>query len=162
MVAVRAEDHYLESHLKQFADQGYTVVRGVFSPDEVSVMLAASERVIGKVRADPMSFDPPTVPRFTSRAVGELDTWGVDNMFAPRLYDPASPDRHPDGGRGQSDRAWVLVNAVRIAMAAKDRRRLGSSTRSARSCSRTRGTALPSRSAFGCSKTTSAAWRSTE
>lgn len=104
MVAVRAEDHYLESHLKQFADQGYTVVRGVFSPDEVSVMLAASERVIGKVRADPMSFDPPTVPRFTSRAVGELDTWGVDNMFAPRLYDPASPDRHPDGGRGQSER----------------------------------------------------------
>ncbi|MFH8566368.1 phytanoyl-CoA dioxygenase family protein [Streptomyces sp. NPDC017988] len=78
----------LEAHVERFAVQGYTVVRDVFTPDEVAGMLAASERVVGKVRADPSAFGAPTVPRYTNRVEGAVDTWGVDNMFAPNLYEP--------------------------------------------------------------------------
>ncbi|SCE10946.1 Phytanoyl-CoA dioxygenase (PhyH) [Streptomyces sp. SolWspMP-5a-2] len=77
----------LQAHVDRFTAQGFTVMRGVFTADEVARMRAASERVVSKVRADPMSFDAPTVPRFTDRTEGALDTWGVDNMFAPRLYE---------------------------------------------------------------------------
>ncbi|CAM5502581.1 hypothetical protein SXANM310S_03621 [Streptomyces xanthochromogenes] len=87
MVAVAAEET-LEAHLERFAVQGFTVMRSVFNPDEVARMLAASERLVSKVRADPKSFEAPTVPRYTDRTEGALDTWGVDNMFAPRLYEP--------------------------------------------------------------------------
>ncbi|MGW7466974.1 phytanoyl-CoA dioxygenase family protein [Streptomyces xantholiticus] len=87
MVVAPAEES-LEAHLVRFAVQGFTVARGVFTPDEVSGMLAASERVVSKVRADPSSFGAPTVPRYSNRTEGAVDTWGVDNMFAPRLYEP--------------------------------------------------------------------------
>jgi len=84
MVAAPTADT-LGSHVERFFAQGFTVVRGVFTPDEVSGMLAASERVVSKVRADPSAY----IARYTNRTEGAVDTWGVDNMFAPRLYEPA-------------------------------------------------------------------------
>ncbi|MEU1294739.1 phytanoyl-CoA dioxygenase family protein [Streptomyces sp. NPDC005840] len=87
VVVQNVTEENLQAHVDRFTAQGFTVMRGVFTADEVARMRAASERVVSKVRADPMSFDAPTVPRFTDRTEGALDTWGVDNMFAPRLYE---------------------------------------------------------------------------
>jgi ectoine hydroxylase-related dioxygenase (phytanoyl-CoA dioxygenase family) len=74
----------LEAHVDEFRAQGYTVRRGVFSTDEIARMLEGCERVIAKVRANPSAH----VARYTSRAEGAIDTWGVDNIFRPELYEP--------------------------------------------------------------------------
>lgn len=73
----------LMAHVEEFLADGYTVMRAVFGPDEVARLRAANERIVTKVKAQPQAY--PT--RYTARTEGIVDTWGVNNIFEPRLYE---------------------------------------------------------------------------
>lgn len=75
----------LDAHVEEFFTNGYTVVPGVFTEDEVATFLAANERIVQKVRSTPERF---VGSRYTARQDGQVDTWGVNNIFMPDLYEP--------------------------------------------------------------------------
>lgn len=76
----------LERHHQELLTEGFTIVRGVFDRAEVAVMYEANERIVAKVRADPQRY---VGTRYTCREPGAVDTWGVNNIFSPELYEPA-------------------------------------------------------------------------
>lgn len=85
MSTTTAQDqNLLDHHLEEFVDQGFTVMRGVFSAGEQERYLTANERIVAKVRADPQRYGT----RFTARSEDLVDTWGVNNIFQPDLYEP--------------------------------------------------------------------------
>jgi hypothetical protein len=73
----------LKAHLDEFVEQGFTVIREVFSSDEIARLLNANERVVQKVRSDPGAY----TTRYTARGDDLVDTWGVNSLFAPELYE---------------------------------------------------------------------------
>jgi hypothetical protein len=82
-VTVSLNRQLLRAHLDEFTDQGFTVIRGVFSASEIERYLAANERVVDKVRNNPRDHSS----RYTSRDEGSIDTWGVNGLFSPGLYE---------------------------------------------------------------------------
>jgi len=81
---ISVRDGVLERHLDDFVRNGFTVIRGVFSDDEISRYLEANERIVTKVRKDPARY----ATRYTAHADDLTDTWGVNNIFEPGLYEP--------------------------------------------------------------------------
>ncbi|MGW4790868.1 phytanoyl-CoA dioxygenase family protein [Nonomuraea sp. NPDC004297] len=76
----------VEQHHHDLISNGFTVIRGVYGQDDVASMYEANERIVSKVRAEPERY---IGTRYTSRVQGNVDTWGVNNIFSPELYEPA-------------------------------------------------------------------------
>ncbi|MFI9504918.1 phytanoyl-CoA dioxygenase family protein [Nocardia sp. NPDC052566] len=74
---------HMDQHIEEFRENGYTVVRNVFTQDEVGRMTAAADRVRDKVRSSPGSYES----RYTARDETRVDTWGVNHVFDPGLYE---------------------------------------------------------------------------
>lgn len=75
----------MSDQLDAFIRDGLTILHGVFSDDETAELRSAFTRVVDKVNADPERYEA----RYTLRENGEADTWGVNHIFAPDLYEPA-------------------------------------------------------------------------
>ncbi|MEV4690568.1 phytanoyl-CoA dioxygenase family protein [Micromonospora echinospora] len=75
----------MEEHVRRFADEGYTIIGGIFSDTELRRMRAALANVEAKVIADPSAFET----RYTANEGATVDTWGVNHVLAPDLYDYA-------------------------------------------------------------------------
>ncbi|MFB6875328.1 phytanoyl-CoA dioxygenase family protein [Streptomyces sp. NPDC001890] len=75
----------MDHHVTEFLTEGFTVVRAVFTEEEVADFLIANERIVAKVRTDPTRY---VGTRYTARDDDLLDTWGVNNIFQPGLYEP--------------------------------------------------------------------------
>lgn len=75
----------MSTDVDTFIRDGMTILRGVFSDAEVAELRTAFTRVADKVTRDPERYES----RYTLRENGEADTWGVNHIFAPDLYEPA-------------------------------------------------------------------------
>lgn len=75
----------MTTYAEEFARDGYTVVPGLFPAERIAAMLRALERTIRTVNADPASY----VTRFTIRNEETFDTWGVNDILCPELYEPS-------------------------------------------------------------------------
>lgn len=72
--------------LDVFARDGCVVVPAVFT-DDLPRLRETLDRIVGKVTADPARYDT----RYTARDDNDIDTWGVNHVFRPDLYeDPLS------------------------------------------------------------------------
>ncbi|MER5431784.1 phytanoyl-CoA dioxygenase family protein [Streptomyces sp. NPDC002588] len=72
----------MEQHVADFRENGFTVVRGVFDAEEVTRLTAAVDRVVDRVRSAPEAYES----RYTAKDGTGADTWGVNHVFDPGLY----------------------------------------------------------------------------
>jgi ectoine hydroxylase-related dioxygenase (phytanoyl-CoA dioxygenase family) len=73
------------TYAEQFARDGYTVVKGLFSGAEIAELLNALEGTISKVNADFENY----LTRYTVKDEQHADTWGVNDILRPDLYHPS-------------------------------------------------------------------------
>ncbi|MFI7110332.1 phytanoyl-CoA dioxygenase family protein [Nonomuraea sp. NPDC050227] len=73
----------MEEEIDAFARDGFTLLRRVFSSAQLSRMRKAFIRIEDSVRVAPDRY----ATRYTARD-GGADTWGVNHVFAPDLYEP--------------------------------------------------------------------------
>ncbi|MDF3290294.1 phytanoyl-CoA dioxygenase family protein [Streptomyces silvisoli] len=73
----------MESEIRRFIDDGYVIVRGIFSEEELAPLRAALARVRQKVDDRPHAYET----RFTTDDGTTVDTWGVNHVFSPELYE---------------------------------------------------------------------------
>lgn len=71
--------------IEEFTRDGFTLLPGALTPAEVRRVRVGLERVVDKVRAAPGRFDA----RYTRRDADGTDTWGVNHLFTPGLYEDA-------------------------------------------------------------------------
>jgi hypothetical protein len=69
----------------QFAQDGFTVVPGLIEKGELADLSRALEETIDRVNHDPDAY----ITRYTIKSDSITDTWGVNDLLAPSLYDPA-------------------------------------------------------------------------
>lgn len=72
-------------HVIEFIERGFTIVRGLFSDDELRAMSSALDNVIDQVRSAPLEYSV----RNTAKDPQNQDTWGVNYIFSRELYKPA-------------------------------------------------------------------------
>jgi ectoine hydroxylase-related dioxygenase (phytanoyl-CoA dioxygenase family) len=72
----------LDSNAQRFRQDGYVILHGLFEPDRIRRLRNAVERVRELVDHSPDAHKT----RYTMRAGSEVDTWGVDHIFGPGLY----------------------------------------------------------------------------
>jgi hypothetical protein len=72
----------------RFLNDGYAVVTGIFPSDEVNQLKIAMEKLITKVKQEPLRY----TTRYTFKQEPDYDTWGVNNIFKLDLYEPAFGD----------------------------------------------------------------------
>ena len=70
---------------EQFARDGYTVVSDLIEEAELADLRRALEETIAKVNRDPDAY----LTRYTIKDESTVDTWGVNDLLSPVLYDPA-------------------------------------------------------------------------
>ncbi|GJM73146.1 hypothetical protein HMSSN036_53620 [Paenibacillus macerans] len=73
---------------ERFINEGYVVVQGVFTIHELDRLKDAMEKVIVKVKREPLRY----ITRYTKKQEDDYDTWGVNNILKPDLYEPAFGD----------------------------------------------------------------------
>jgi hypothetical protein len=78
----------MPSHAEQFWADGYLRVSGIFSASQIDGARRAVDRVRSLVDEAPDQYKT----RYTGRAGPVADTWGVDHLFAPELYQPEFAD----------------------------------------------------------------------
>lgn len=69
----------------RFLNEGYAVVEGIFTKYEIDQLKDAMEKVITKVKGEPLRY----TTRYTLKQEHDYDTWGVNNILKPDLYEPA-------------------------------------------------------------------------
>ncbi|TKJ93365.1 hypothetical protein PaeCFBP13512_02910 [Paenibacillus sp. CFBP13512] len=69
----------------QFINNGFVVIKEMFTTDEINQLKYAMEELVGKVRNNPLKY----TTRYTFKNENDYDTWGVNDIFKPDLYNPA-------------------------------------------------------------------------
>lgn len=75
----------MSKHARQFAEDGYTVVSGLIEAEELADLSRALEETVRRVNGDPDAY----ITRYTVKDDSVFDTWGVNDLLSPALYDPA-------------------------------------------------------------------------
>ncbi len=73
----------MQSYVRSFTEDGYVIVRDVLPDTELAALRAALSRVEAKVNERPDAYDT----RYTANDESTVDTWGVNHVFAPELYE---------------------------------------------------------------------------
>jgi ectoine hydroxylase-related dioxygenase (phytanoyl-CoA dioxygenase family) len=71
------------TYKEKIVQDGFVVVKNVWSENEIVRLRSALENVYKKVNDQPDQF----TTRYTSKEEQCIDTWGVNNIFDPRLYE---------------------------------------------------------------------------
>lgn len=78
----------MKSYLKDFTSDGFAIIPRVLAEDQLAALRVAFGRVQAKVNDFPDAYET----RYTINDSFTVDTWGVNHVFSPELYEDAFGD----------------------------------------------------------------------